>query len=230
MRAIDRLIVALDHPALGEALQQVDALGDAVERYKVGLELYLSAGARALSELRTRGKRVFLDLKLHDIPETVARAARVAAEQGADSMTIHSSGGREMMARAVEAAHAVGDVKVLAVTVLTSLDGADLARDGHAGTVEELVVRRARLADEAGCDGVICSPREAALVRKAVSPDFIIVTPGVRPGGSATQDQKRTASARDARGAGADAVVVGRPIRDAGDPAAVVRMLLAELE
>jgi orotidine-5'-phosphate decarboxylase len=229
MRPADRLIAALDHPTLGDALAQVDRLGDVVERYKVGLELYLSAGARALSELRTRGKRVFLDLKLHDIPETVGRAARVAASQGADSMTIHSAGGKTMMQRAVEGARAGGDIKVLAVTVLTSLDVSDLVADGNPSQVEELVVRRARLAEESGCDGVIASPREAAAIRKAVAADFIIVTPGVRPGATTSDDQKRVATARDALAAGADAVVVGRPIRDAADPIAVVNALLAEL-
>jgi len=229
MRPQDRLIAALDHPTLADALAQVDRLGDAVERYKVGLELYLSAGARALSELRTRGKRVFLDLKLHDIPETVGRATRVAASQGADSMTIHAAGGREMMIRAAESAHSVGQIKVLAVTVLTSLDQADLALDGHPLLLEELVVRRARLAEESGCDGVIASPREVEAIRKVVSREFIVVTPGVRPSGQTGDDQKRVASARDARQAGADAVVVGRPIRDAADPLEVVRLLCEEL-
>jgi orotidine-5'-phosphate decarboxylase len=228
MKPIERLIVALDHPDLASALAQVDRLGDSVERYKVGLELYLAAGSVALDELARRKKRVFLDLKLHDIPETVLRAAKVIAERRVDLLTVHASGGKAMLARAAEAARPLG-TKVLAVTVLTSLDASDLAADGNPLAVEELVVRRARLAESAGCDGVISSPREAAAIRAAVKPGFLIVTPGVRPAGGDAGDQKRVATAKEARAAGADAVVVGRPIRDAADPRAVVAALLQEL-
>jgi orotidine-5'-phosphate decarboxylase len=227
----ERLIVALDFPALAPALDQVDRLGDEVVRYKVGLELYLAVGDAALAALSERQKRVFLDLKLHDIPETVRRAARVAASRGADLLTVHAAGGKAMLAAAVEGARTGAlEARVLAVTVLTSLDQGDLAADGHPLEVAELVVRRAALAREAGCAGVVASPREAAAIRAALGPDLLVVTPGVRPGGApAGDDQKRVASAAEARAAGADAVVVGRPIRDAARPLEVVRALLEEL-
>jgi orotidine-5'-phosphate decarboxylase len=230
----DRLIVALDHPTLGAALKQVEALGLEVERYKVGLELYTVCGPLIVSELVSRNKRVFLDLKLHDIPETAHRAARAIAAQRVDLLTVHAAGGRAMLMRAVAGARAGAPgpaPKVLAVTVLTSLERSDLADDGHPASVEELVVRRARLAEEAGCDGVIASPREVAAIRRVVAPRFLIVTPGVRPSDAASgDDQKRVATARDALEAGASAVVVGRPIRDARDPRAAAVALLRELE
>jgi orotidine-5'-phosphate decarboxylase len=228
MDARERLIVALDHPSAEAALQQVDALGGAVVRYKVGLELYLATGERILGELQRREKRIFLDLKLHDIPETVGRAAGVVAAKGVDLMTVHASGGRAMLERAVAAARPSG-ARVLAVTVLTSLDANDLSADGNPLSVEDLVVRRAKLAEAAGCAGVIASPQEVEAIRRAVAPGFLIVTPGVRPAGGDKGDQKRVATAREARQRGADAVVVGRPIRDAADPGAVVRALVEEL-
>jgi orotidine-5'-phosphate decarboxylase len=226
----ERLIVALDQPTLDAALAMVDELGDGVVRYKVGLELFLSAGARALEALHERQKKLFLDLKLHDIPETVARAVRVVVGTGGiDLLTIHTAGGQTMMARAAEVARAAG-VRTLGVTVLTSLDADDLARDGIVGTVEEAVVRRARLAQAAGLSGVVASPKEAAAIRAAVGPDFLIVTPGVRASGAAGgDDQKRVATASEARRAGADYVVVGRPIRDAADKRAAAAQLVAEL-
>jgi orotidine-5'-phosphate decarboxylase len=223
MRPVDRLFAALDHPTEAAALAQVDRLGDSVERYKVGLELYIATGRRVIDELRTRGKRVFLDLKLHDIPETVLRATRTATQDGVDLLTVHASGGRVMLERAVEGA--AGQARILAVTVLTSLDAADLQADGNSLGVEELVVRRALLAEAAGCDGVIASPREVAAIRRAVKPSFLM------GGGVArVDDQKRVATAAEARAAGADAVVVGRPIRDAADPIAVVAGLMKELQ
>lgn len=223
----ERLIVALDHPTLEAALTEVERLGDAALRYKVGLELYLSAGARAIDELVRRGKRVFLDLKLHDIPETVRRAAGVAASNGAELLTVHASGGRAMLAAAVNGAGAT--TRILAVTVLTSLDTSDLVEDGNPLSVEDLVVRRARLAEQAGCAGVIASPREVAAIRAAVGAGFLIVTPGIRPQASG-DDQKRVATAGEARRAGADAVVVGRPIRDAAQPREVALALARELD
>jgi orotidine-5'-phosphate decarboxylase len=234
----DRLIVALDHPSLGSALSQVEALGPLVTRYKVGLELYSACGPLVVSELVARGKRVFLDLKLHDIPETAHRAARAIAAQKVELMTVHAAGGRSMMTRAVAGARsgAPGPApRVLAVTVLTSLERKELAEDGHPLEVEELVVRRARLAEEAGCDGVIASPREVQAIRRAVGSGFFVVTPGVRPSGSASasqksDDQRRTATAAEAVRSGADAVVVGRPIRDANDPREAVLQLCKELE
>jgi orotidine-5'-phosphate decarboxylase len=227
MRPVDRLIVALDHATLAGALGQVESLGDAVERYKVGLELFAAEGPHTVAELRARGKRVFLDLKLHDIPETVLRAARAAAATGADLLTVHASGGREMLARAVEGAGPAA--KVLAVTVLTSLDLADLRADGlQVESTAEQVVRRARLAHQVGCAGVVASPLEAEAIRRELGPGFLIVTPGVRLA-AASDDQKRVATPRAARQAGADLVVVGRPIRDAADRRAAAAAFLDEL-
>jgi orotidine-5'-phosphate decarboxylase len=226
----ERLIVALDQPTLAEALALVDELGDSVLRYKVGLELYLSEGRAAIDALVKRDKRIFLDLKLHDIPETVRRAARaVVGQGGVDLLTVHASGGRAMLEAAVDGAKGA---RVLAVTVLTSLGAEDLLADGHDANVENLVVRRAEIAVAAGCAGAITSPLELPALRRAVPWKFQLVTPGIRPAGGATGDQKRTATAASARAAGADAVVVGRPIRDGADPAAraaVVAALIAEL-
>jgi orotidine-5'-phosphate decarboxylase len=205
-------------------------LGDLVQRYKVGLELYLAAGRAFVAELARRDKRVFLDLKLHDIPETVHRAAAVAARQGVELLTVHASGGKAMLEAAVAGA---GDTQILAVTVLTSLDLADLHADGSAAaSAEELVVRRALLAQAAGCAGVVASPLEARAVRQAIGPRLLVVTPGVRfavEDGPQSHDQKRVATPSAAREAGADAVVVGRPIRDAADARQAVEQLLREL-
>jgi len=222
----ERLIVALDHPDAGRALAQVDELGDAVERYKVGLELYVAEGRPLVEELRRRRKRIFLDLKLHDIPETVRRAASACAAQGVELLTVHAAGGRKMLEAAVQGA---GETRVLAVTVLTSLDVIDLRVDGIQLPLDELVLARAAIAFEAKCAGVIASPLEAEKIRKSFGPNFLIVTPGVRLTAS-TDDQKRVATPRLARLAGADAVVVGRPIRDAKDRRAEAEKFLAELE
>jgi orotidine-5'-phosphate decarboxylase len=225
---VSRLIVALDFPTASEALPFVDRLGDAVERYKVGLELYVAEGPRMVKELHERGKKVFVDLKLHDIPETVGRAAAAVGRLGADLLTVHAGGGVEMMRRAVEAA---GATRVLGVTVLTSLDAAGLHADGvdPALSTEGMVLRRARLAHEAGCAGVIASPLELKALRGSMPPSFLVITPGIRPAQGA-DDQKRVATPRQARLDGADAVVVGRPIRDAQDPVEAARKILQDLE
>lgn len=227
-----RLIVALDVPDRDAADALVARLGDQASWLKIGLELFTAAGPDLVRDYASRGRRVMLDLKLHDIPATVSRATRAAAALGARLLTIHTSGGREMMRAAVEAAreHEGPDrLHILAVTVLTSLDDRDVAEVGAAETVEELVIRRAQLAMEAGCDGVVASPAEAAKLRRGAPDDFLIVTPGVRPAGAAAGDQKRVMTPRAARDAGADLVVVGRPIRDAADPQAAARAIAAEL-
>jgi orotidine-5'-phosphate decarboxylase len=222
----DRLIVALDHPNAKAALEQVDQLGDVATRYKVGLELYLAEGRALVDELKRRHKRIFLDLKLHDIPETVRRAAEIVADYGVELLTVHASGGRKMLEAAAKGA---GATKVLAVTVLTSLDNDDLKRDlSAAGSTEALVVARAKLAEAAGCAGVIASPLEAAAVRAVVGKSFLVITPGVRLA-AADDDQKRVATPAAARAAGADAVVVGRPIRDAADRKAAAERFVREL-
>lgn len=240
-RPEDRLYVALDVPELPAALALVDRLAGVARCYKVGLELYSAEGPRAVEAVRQRGGRVFLDLKLHDIPATVRRAARAAAKTGAELLTVHAAGGRAMLEAAVagaaEGAKEPGGTRVLAVTVLTSMELADLAEVGVvAASVEELVVRRARLAQATGCHGVIASPQEVRAVRAATGDGLSIVTPGVRAdagqGSQASQkqdDQKRVGSARQALADGADAVVVGRPIRDADDPVEAARAFLGEL-
>ncbi|HEX3757672.1 MAG TPA: orotidine-5'-phosphate decarboxylase [Kofleriaceae bacterium] len=222
----NRLIAAIDTPGRADAEQLIEQLGGVPSWIKLGLELFCAEGPSAVAHHVARGRRVMLDLKLHDIPETVGRATARVAALGAELLTVHASGGRAMLEAAVRAA---GVLRVLAVTVLTSLDDADLALIGAQGPVRELVVRRAQLAIEAGCAGVVTSPREAAAVRAIAPPGFLIVTPGVRPAEATTGDQKRVMTPREARAAGADLIVVGRPLRDAKDPAAAARAIAAEL-
>jgi len=227
----NRLIVALDVENRGQADALAARLGGAAGWLKIGLELFIAGGPDLVREYAGAGRRIMLDLKLHNIPATVERAVARSAALGVELMTIHAGGGRAMIEAAAGAARRAGATRprLLAVTVLTSLDERDLEDIGARGPLDELVVRRARLAAEAGADGVVASPREAALVRAAAPPGFLIVTPGVRPAGAATGDQKRVMTASEARAAGADLVVVGRPIRDAADPAAAARAMAAEL-
>ncbi len=222
----NRLIAALDVPSAAEADALLDRLGGVPGWIKIGLELFCAEGPPIVGRCAARGLRVMLDLKLHDIPETVARATARVAALGAGLLTVHAGGGRAMLEAAVRSA---GETRVLAVTVLTSLDDADLAQIGAQGPIAALVRRRAELAIEAGCHGVVASPHEVAAIREVAPPGFLVVTPGVRPAGSAAGDQKRVMTPREARRAGADLVVVGRPLRDAPDPAAVARAVVAEL-
>lgn len=222
----NRLIAALDAPTRTEADALVTRLDGVPSWVKIGLELFCAEGPAIVGDYAGRGLSVMLDLKLHDIPETVARATGRVAALGAGLLTVHAGGGRAMLEAAVQAA---GGMKVLAVTVLTSLDDADLAAIGAQGPVGELVKRRAELAIAAGCAGVVASPHEVAAVRAIAPSDFLIVTPGVRPAGTAAGDQKRVMTPRQARVAGADLVVVGRPLRDAADPAAAARAVVEEL-
>lgn len=222
----NRLIAAIDAPGRSEADELVTRLAGVPSWVKLGLELFCAEGPRVVEDYVARGHRVMLDLKLHDIPETVARATARVAALGAGLMTVHAAGGRAMLDAAVRSA---GATRVLAVTVLTSLDEADLAQIGAQGPVRELVVRRAQLAIAAGCAGVVASPHEIAAVRAIAPPGFLIVTPGVRPAGAETGDQKRVMTPREARAAGADLIVVGRPLRQACDPAAAARAIVADL-
>jgi orotidine-5'-phosphate decarboxylase len=222
----NRLIAALDVPDRVAADAFVDRLAGVPSWYKLGLELFCAEGPRMVADYTAAGRAVMLDLKLHDIPETVARAVARVAALGAGLLTVHAGGGRAMLRAAVEAA---GATRVLAVTVLTSLDAADLADVGASGTPAELVVTRARLAIAAGCHGVVSSPHEAAAIRAIAPPGFLVVTPGVRPADSSRSDQKRVTTPAQARAAGADLVVVGRPLRDAANPAAAARAIVAEL-
>ncbi|MEO7730434.1 MAG: orotidine-5'-phosphate decarboxylase [Kofleriaceae bacterium] len=222
----NRLIAALDAPSRRDADALTSRLAGVPSWLKLGLELFCAEGPAVIADYVARGHRVMLDLKLHDIPETVARATARVAALGAGLLTVHAGGGRAMLEAAVRAA---GATRVLAVTVLTSLDEADLIAIGAHGPIRDLVVRRAELAIAAGCAGVVASPHEIAAIRAIAPADFLIVTPGVRPAGAEAGDQKRVMTPRQARDAGADLVVVGRPLRDAHDPALAARAIVAEL-
>jgi orotidine-5'-phosphate decarboxylase len=230
----DRLAVALDLPNEHEALKLVDSLGLTCQWFKVGMELYYASGNSIVNQLRDRGFSVFLDLKLHDIPNTVAGAVRSATQAGASLLTIHASGGTAMMQAAAEAASAPGSPRLLAVTVLTSMDANELAGIGITASPAEQVLRLAKLAQASGIDGMVCSPEEVDLLRKQTGPDTLLVIPGIRPAGSAVpgvfgDDQKRIATPAQAIAHGASMLVVGRPITRAQDPAAVARAILLEI-
>ncbi len=224
-----RLIVALDFPEAGPALDLADRLTGRCGWFKVGLELYLAEGNAILHELRQRGFSVFLDLKLHDIPNTVARAVRSVAETGAELLTVHASGGPAMLAAAVEAAAVTNGPKLLAVTVLTSMDRAQLAATGVADAPADQVLRLAEMAAASGISGFVASAEEVATLRRKL-PSAVLVIPGIRPAGAAIGDQKRTATPAAALAAGADYLVVGRPITQAADPAAAARAILEEMQ
>ena len=222
-RSDPRLIVPLDVPSVDEARAMVEMLGDAVTFYKVGLELFATGEGMTLArELKAAGKQVFLDWKLHDIGTTVQRAASVLAGSGCDFLTVH--GEPQVMASAVRG-RGSSQLKILAVTVLTSLSDEDLADVGYSETARQLVERRIHQAIAAGCDGVISSPHEAEMARALGGRDFLVVTPGVRPSWSAKNDQARAATPLEALRAGASHIVCGRPITAANDPhAAAVRV------
>lgn len=227
----EKIIIALDVPDKQKALNLVHALPSA-RMFKVGLRLFTSEGPPFIKELRSLGKNVFLDLKLHDIPNTVADTVRVCAGYGVRMMTLHTSGGREMMEKAAgaaaETAHRTGRPKplLLGVTILTSLKNEQLEEIGMPPDTDAQVVRLAKLAAESGLDGVVCSPREIELVKKAVGKDFLVVTPGIRPAWAAAQDQKRILTPAQAVRQGADFLVIGRPIiADPSPPDAFDRII-----
>ena len=228
MSRTDRLIVPLDVDSAEIAMNLVAEIGDSVLWYKVGKQLFTREGPDIVRQLKAKGKRVFLDLKFHDIPNTVAQAVRSATELGADIVNVHASGGRAMMAAAAEAK--TGDALVIAVTVLTSLDREALEEVGIDAPVDEQVVRLASLAQEAGLAGVVASGKESALIREACGPDFVQVIPGIRPAGSAANDQKRVLTPGDAISCGAHYLVVGRPITKADNPAAAARAIVEEID
>jgi orotidine-5'-phosphate decarboxylase len=223
----ERLIVALDVPSASEAQKLVARIGDAAGIYKVGLQLFTAEGPSIVRDLISSGRRVFLDLKLHDIPTTVGLAVKSAAELGAHMLTVHASGGADMLRAATEAA--AGRMKILAVTVLTSLTDDNMPEIGISGRVSDQVLRMAALAQSAGCQGIVTSPRESLLVRKALGEDFAIVTPGVRPAGTETNDQQRTATPAQSISNGASHIVVGRPITHAPDPAKAAEAIISEM-
>jgi orotidine-5'-phosphate decarboxylase len=225
----DYLAVALDVPDAPAALDLVDRLDGACRWLKVGMELYYAAGNSLVEKLRDRGYNLFLDLKLHDIPNTVAGAVRSATRAGANLLTVHGCGGGAMLSAAAEAARAPGSPRLIAVTVLTSMDTGDLAAVGVAATPAEQALRLARLAKANGIDGMVCSSEEVHSLRQEVGGDAVLVVPGIRPSGAALDDQRRVATPGDAIRLGASLLVVGRPITKASDPATAARAILDEI-
>ena len=230
--ADERLIVALDFHTLDDVKKLVDELGDSVNFYKVGMELFYSVGPSVLTLLKSRDKKIFLDLKLHDIPNTVAGGLCSLMNLGADILNVHASGGLTMMKTAAQALHAEAErrgvkcPKLIAITVLTSIGEAEWF---GAEKISAQVVNFAKLARQAGLDGVVASPQEAALIREACGEKFLIVTPGVRPAGANIDDQSRIATPAAALKNGATHLVIGRPIRAAKNPREAAEKILAEM-
>lgn len=232
----ERLIAALDVRTMEEVKELVEKLGDSVSYYKVGMELYYSLGNKVIEYLSGKGKQIFLDLKLHDIPNTVAEGLTSLMGLGGVAMlNVHASGGFEMMKTAREKLHIAAKEaqktapKLIAVTVLTSIGEDDWQKLGYTMSIEAQVVNLAKLAKEAGLDGVVASPLEAAKIRTACGEDFLIVTPGVRPAGASVDDQSRIATPAAALENGATHLVIGRPIRKAADPKKAAEEIIAEM-
>lgn len=231
----NKIIIALDVEELLEAQKLVDILHDKVGAFKIGKQLFTRCGPEALRMIHDRGGRVFLDLKFHDIPATVAHASCEAARHGVFMFNMHALGGFAMMKQAVDAVSALSRSLnrprpvLLAVTVLTSLGPEDLQQIGITSPLEELVTRLARLARDAGMDGVVASPREIRTIKDACGKEFLVVTPGIRPRESAAHDQKRIMTPAEAVQAGADYIVVGRPVTGAADPRTAVQKIIDEL-
>jgi orotidine-5'-phosphate decarboxylase len=231
MKDKDRLIVALDVLGATQARQVVQAIGEAATTYKIGNQLFTAEGPQVVRDLVSSGRKVFLDLKYHDVPNTVAAAVRSAAELGVSMLTVHASGGSKMLKAAAEAAsQSSAKPMVLAVTVLTSLSDADLQELGIVGNVLSQVLRLGALARAAGCGGLVASAHEARELRTALGEGFALVTPGVRPAGASAGDQARVVTPKDAIAAGATYLVVGRPILDAPDPAKAAQQIALEIE
>lgn len=234
--ADDRLIVALDVSTMDAMKSIVSSLGDSVSFYKVGMELFYAEGDQTVRYLQDQGKHVFLDLKLHDIPNTVAHGVSSLTRLGANLITIHGQGGPIMMKAAAQAARESAEQlgierpKLLAITVLTSFDDEAWTSIGGQLPISDQVIRLAKLAKESGMDGVVCSALEAKMIREACGPDFLIVTPGIRPSFAATNDQKRIATPASALADGASRLVIGRPITQAANPQEAVRLIIEEME
>jgi len=235
IRLAHKIIIALDVKHGQDALTLVDRLEDA-EIFKVGLELFTAEGPSLFEDLKSRQKHLFLDLKLHDIPNTVAGAVASGVRHGIHMMTLHAAGGREMMARARETAQKTAQESglsrplLLGVTILTSLKDNHLAEIGMEADTETQVLRLARLAFEAGMDGVVCSPWEIALIKEECGKDFLVVAPGIRPAWAAAQDQKRIMTPAQAMDRGADYIVIGRPVTQASSPSEALTRIIEELE
>ena len=234
--ADDRLIVALDVSTMDAMKEIVTSLGDAVSFYKVGMELFYAEGEQTVRYLQEQNKQVFLDLKLHDIPNTVAHGVSSLTRLGADLITMHGQGGPVMMKAAVQAARETAEqlgverAKLLAITVLTSFDDEAWTSTGGQLPISDQVIRLAKLAKECGMDGVVCSALEAKIIREACGDDFLIVTPGIRPSFAATNDQKRIATPASALQDGASRLAIGRPITQAENPREAVRLIIEEME
>ena len=228
--ARQHLIVALDVSSAAAARKIVAAVGDSASTYKVGTQLYTAEGPQIVRQLVTSGRRIFLDLKNHDIPNTVASAIREAAKLGVSMLTVHASGGSKMLRAAVDAAASVNpELMVLGVTVLTSMDENDLEETGARRKVLDQVLRLAELAIRSGCQGIVTSARETAHVRSRLGHKFAIVNPGIRPAGADRGDQSRVVTPAEAIAAGATHIVVGRPITEAANPAAEAKKILQEM-
>jgi orotidine-5'-phosphate decarboxylase len=230
LSARERLIVALDVSSAVEAQEVVTTLGDSVESYKVGMQLYTAVGPQVVRDLVSSGRKVFLDLKYHDIPNTVAAAVREAARLRVSMLTVHAAGGGKMLQAAVESGRESNPkLEILAVTVLTSLDESELHETGVAGRLDDQVLRLASAALNAGCTGVVSSAREVRCLRAKLGGEFLAVTPGVRPAGSAPGDQARVVTPAEAVAAGATHIVVGRPITAAQNPIHALQDILKEI-
>lgn len=228
----ERLIVALDVSSSTEAARIVTSLGETVKTYKIGMQLYTAGGPQVVRDLISSGKHVFLDLKYHDIPNTVAGAVREAAQLGVSMLTVHAAGGSRMLKAATEAANNDSHkraIDVLAVTVLTSIDEKQLHETGVSGELLDQVLRLGRIALDAGCSGVVSSAHEVRKLRNSLGKNFLAVTPGVRPAGAPHGDQARVVTPAEAVAAGATHIVVGRPITGAADPAAEARKISEEI-
>ena len=228
----DRVIIALDVNTLKEEERLLDILSPEAQIFKIGMELFYSCGPKAIDLVKKYDKDIFLDLKFHDIPNTVYAASKAAVRFGVFMFNVHASGGAGMMKKAVEAAEeeseklGISRPKILGVTVLTSMDGEALKRSGVNKSPEEQVLNLAKLAKDAGLDGVVASPEEIIAVRKNTGRDFLIVTPGVRPEGSEAGDQKRVATPKEAFERGADYIVIGRPVTKAKDPIKALKTII----
>jgi len=227
LTARDRIIVALDFPSQAKALALVSALSDSVSIYKIGLQLYTVAGPAIVQAVAATGAKIFLDLKLHDIPNTVAKTVTAAGDLGAAMLTVHLSGGSAMLQAAVESKPP--QLSLLGVTVLTSATQETLSETGVGTELADQVMRLADLGKKSGCDGLITSPREVGALRQRLGPNILLVCPGVRPAWAAADDQKRFTTPREAVEAGADYLVIGRPITAAADPRGAVERIVTEL-
>lgn len=235
-KVADRLIVALDLPTTEQAMKAVDTLGEAICYYKVGMESFYGMGHTVLAQMASRGKNIFLDLKLHDIPNTVGRSVKALCEFSPRMTTLHAAGGPTMLKAAIDAADewsartGRSRPKLVAITVLTSLGEQDWVDMGHQKNIRESVLRLSIMCKEVGLDGVVASPQEAAAIRALCGKDFLIVTPGIRPANNEQGDQSRTATPAEALKSGADFLVVGRPILGAPDSKAAAYAILKEME